>query len=199
MSFESDQQFESNWWGNCQNTLGEELKQLSYAKRMGLRFSHNGKSPYNIDGQGKKILDIGGGPVSLLLKYENVKGLVIDPCTYPDWIGERYNEANIGYITSTGEDFDVVNCGIYDEALIYNVLQHVKNPQQIIQNARKIAKVIRIFEWIENGVSEGHPNNLRASELDEWLGGTGKIEQIDENTARGLCYSGIFKGDRYDE
>jgi hypothetical protein len=30
--------------------------------------------------------------------------------------------------------------------------------------------------------------------LNAWLGGIGKVEDINENTARGLCYYGIFVG-----
>jgi len=65
------QEWEFGWWGNCVNTYGEETKQLLYAARMGLTAFHDGKSPFNFDLGGASVLDIGGGPSSLLLKCTN--------------------------------------------------------------------------------------------------------------------------------
>jgi hypothetical protein len=164
---------------------------------MGISFFHNGKSPYFIDAQNKRIIDIGGGPVSLLLKCDNLGvGTIVDPCEYPSWISDRYRAANLIYLKHNAEDF--ISAEPYDEAWIYNCLQHVINPEEIIQNAKKMAKIIRIFEWIHNGVSEGHPHDLTEQALDKWLGGHGKTEWIDENTAKGHCYYGIFKGNNYE-
>jgi len=188
--------WESSWWGNCANTLGEELKQLQYAKGMGLKFHHNGKSPYFIDMQGKSVLDIGGGPCSLLLKCENLGyNLVLDPCEYPQWVYNRYTCANINYIKMSGEEF--VSTDNFDECLIYNVLQHTDNPELILSNAKKVSKIIRIFEWVDNGVSEGHPQDLKEELLNKWLGGIGKVEYINTNECKGKCYFGVFKGDLY--
>lgn len=190
--------WEAGWWGNCCNTFGEEYKQLAYAKRMGLKTFHNGKSPFNFDMQGKSVIDIGGGPCSLLLKCVNVKGLVIDPCEYPEWIKKRYEVAKIAYFKIKGEELsDFPNTAV-DEAWIYNCLQHTEDPNRIIQNVRTVAKVVRLFEWIDTGVADGHLHNLTESWLNEMLGGTGKTEHINENTAVGKCYYGIFKGDRYE-
>jgi len=185
-------QWEREWWGGCFNTLGEEMKQLTYAKKMGFQFFHDGKSPYNIDMEGKSVLDIGGGPVSLLLKCVNVRGTVIDPCEYPDWVMRRYEAAGIRYITARGEDVEFSH--LFDCALIYNTLQHTDDPELIIRNAKKSAQVIRIFEWIDIPPCAGHPHMLTEEKLNEWLGGDGKVEWIDENTATGKCYYGVFRG-----
>jgi len=194
MEWKKEQLFEKNWWGNCCNTYGEEEKQLVYAQKMGLKLFHNNKSPYNFDMQGKVILDIGGGPCSLLLKCENVSGLVVDPCDYPKWVDIRYKTAGITFEKLRGEDIDKKFAGKFDEIWIYNVLQHVDNPKKIIDNARDLGIIIRIFEWIENGISEGHPHNLTEKDLNNWLKGEGKVEQLDYPTLKGLCYYGIFKG-----
>ena len=69
---------ESEWWGNCQNTYFEEEKQLKYARKMGLDRTPNSQTPYVFD-INKTVLDIGGGPTSILLKCVNVQGTVIDP------------------------------------------------------------------------------------------------------------------------
>ena len=59
-----DYKFESDYWGNCVNTIDEDLKQFLYANAMGISKSMN----LNITVGGKKILDIGGGPTSIIIK-----------------------------------------------------------------------------------------------------------------------------------
>src|SRR6266704_2122476 len=134
MAWENDQEFERNWWANCQNTFTEETKQLTYAYKMGLTaYSNRGKWPC-YDLAGKSVLDIGGGPVSMLLKCEN-RGpcLVADPCRYPAWTVDRYRTSGIDFRQIKGEE--LLEAG-WDEVWIYNVLQHTEDPALIIKNAR---------------------------------------------------------------
>jgi len=188
------QKWESGWWGNCINTYGEEEKQLLYADRMGLVKVHNHISPYNFDMRDRRILDIGGGPASLLLKCVNVKGFVVDPILQyvPNWVKLRYSEAGIGFVEGPGEN------GLewetrFDEVWLYNVLQHTEDPEAIIVNARASGDVIRIFEWIDTPVNIGHIHTLTEEKLNEWLGGYGKVEQLDGyQGCYGKCFYGIF-------
>jgi len=193
-SWRDTTEWERKWWGSCANTLGEEWKQLAYAKRMGLVRFHDGKSPFNFDLGGRSVLDIGGGPCSILLKCVNVQGEVADPCQYPAWVEQRYASAGIRSSGFKGEDLGT-RAGAFDEVWIYNVLQHVEDPGKIIANARRLGKIIRLFEWIDTGIAPGHPHNLTEAWLNEQLGGEGKVEESDEHTAVGRCYYGIFKGD----
>jgi 2-polyprenyl-3-methyl-5-hydroxy-6-metoxy-1,4-benzoquinol methylase len=197
-NWDEDQQWEADWWGNCANTMAEEVKQISYAHRMGLlNEPRDGKWPV-YDLAGKSVIDIGGGPVSMLLKTVNGGSLVVaDPCPYPDWVNERYTIHNIAYEVIAGEnlvdesefaDFE------FDEAWIYNVLQHVQDPAKILDNARKLAKVVRIFEWVDIPPHTGHPHELKAQKLGEWLGGSGVVEQMNENGCNGRAFYGVFSG-----
>lgn len=192
MSWEDDQKFEKDWWGDCANTFTEETKQLTYAYKMGLTaYSNNGKWPcYNLEN--KSVLDIGGGPVSLLLKCENrpLNCRVVDPCRYPYWVEARYTTARIEYSQLRGED--LLSTPLYDEVWIYNVLQHTQDPELIIQNAKNLAPVLRIFEWIDIPAHEGHPQELKESDLNKWLGGEGNIEWLNENGCYGQAYYGVF-------
>ena len=187
-------EWERQWWAHCANTFGEEFKQLLYARKMGLKTFHDGKSPFNFDLEGKSVVDIGGGPCSLLLKCRNVRGVVVDPCRYPAWVYGRYIEAGIKINSIPAEQLEIQ--GI-DEAWIYNCLQHTQDPKEICRRARQAAKIIRVFEWIDTGTSEGHLHNLTEALLNEWLGGEGKVERVNENTAAGLAYYGIFRGANY--
>jgi len=196
--FTDAQSWEKSWWSNCINTFNEEQKQLIYAKKMGLRFIPDDKTPYIIDMHGKKVLDIGGGPTSLLLKCLNVKGKVIDPIKFPDWVYERYKIAKIRYEIKKAENLDEKE--VYDEIWIYNCLQHTENPAKIVANIKKITKIIRLFEWIDTPPNIGHPNTLTKEKLNSWLGGEGKTELLKgENGCKGHCYYGIFIGEKYEK
>jgi hypothetical protein len=74
---------------------------------------------YSFDVAGARIIDIGGGPTSILLKTINLspRSLVVDPLEYPMWTYERYSEKGIDSLICRGED--IFEEG-YDEAWIYN-------------------------------------------------------------------------------
>lgn len=198
MSWEDDQEFEAKFWGDCLNTFGEETKQLTYAHRMGLQMSNvDGHWPV-YDLQGEAILDVGGGPSSMLLKCVNFRrGTVVDPCRYPTWVKKRYDCGGIDYFVLPGEDigrFDPLKLWSFDEVWIYNVLQHVQDPEKIIRNVAERARLIRVFDWIDIPAHVGHPHELKAAELDRWLGGCGTIEEMNENGCVGRAYFGVFNG-----
>jgi len=172
---------ECNWWGNCTNTADEEAKQDDYAKYMGLdQYRIPGVLGLNLDLQGKSVLDIGGGPVSMLLKCRN-KGycVVLDPCKFPDWVMTRYKDAGINFINRMAEDIgNGWNEKIFDEIWIYNVLQHTCDPEKVLEVAKRYGKTIRIFEWIDTVSNEGHPHIQTKDWLDRQLGVWGKTVQL---------------------
>jgi len=197
-SWDDDQEWERNWWGDCTHTYAEEMKHVEYSKMMGLEIIV-GRGQWPVwDLQGKRVLDIGGGPVSMLLKAYN-RGMcaVADPCKYPQWVHDRYKIADIGYQQVAGED--LITAGFmpaFDEAWIYNVLQHTQDPELIIANAYKLAPVIRIFEWIDIPPHQGHPHELKKVLLDYWLGGDGHTQWYDNSMNDGMMghgYGGRFE------
>lgn len=191
MPWTEHQEWERAWHGNCVNTFSEEAKQITYAHRMGLVNVPDNKRWPVYDLGGKSVIDIGGGPSSLLLKTINVKRpTVIDPCVYPDWVGQRYECARIDYVVRAAEDLALAS---FDEAWIYNVLQHTNDPQKIVQNARSAARLVRMFEWVDTPPTPGHPHMLTSSQLNGWLDGEGKVELMNgENSCYGPAFYGVF-------
>lgn len=187
-------EWEREWHGNCVNSYQEETKQIQYAIRMGLRpISYNGRYPV-FDLQKKSVLDIGGGPYSLLLKCHNFsKATVIDPLKVPDWCRERYKAANIMLFTNKAEDVNPEK-QMYDEVWCYNVLQHTEDPEKIINNMRKAGKIIRIHEWLNTPITDGHIHSFSRQWLDKKLGGTGFSFWEDWGAHRQEAYAGIFSG-----
>jgi len=169
------QKWEKEWHGNCVNkVLGEYHQIMVIAPKMGLTTVRTNKNSYTIDMKNKSVLDIGGGSASLLLQCINVRGKVVDPIKFPDWTYARYDCAGIDWEIKKGEDVDETG---YDEVFIYNCLQHVEDPKKIIFNAKKAGKLIRIFEYINIPICAGHIHTLKESELNQWLGGEGKVEE----------------------
>jgi hypothetical protein len=180
---------ESRFWGNCTRSLGEELKQITYMSRMGFPLVRTWRSGFNFDAEGRSIIDIGGGPVSVLLKMENLEsGTVVDPGEYPNWVESRYSEARIGFVPERGEDLESSE-DPFDLALIYNCLQHCDDPAKVIANARVCARELRMFEWVDLPPHEGHPHMLTEAKLNEWAGRPGVVETFTgENECHGRAW-----------
>lgn len=190
-------QFDENaWWGDVANTWHEEQKQFVYAKRMGLQANWNCAHPPTYDLGNKSVIDIGGGPVSLLLKSQSyTRAVVADPGMWPEWVTQRYAAHNVEYWRTDGEDVEGYT---FDEAWIYNTLQHVRDPELVIKRAHELVSPasgnIRIFEWVDLEPYPGHPNRLTQTALDDWLGAPGYVTTLNESGAVGRAYYGVFRG-----
>lgn len=188
------QHSELSFWDTCTQTFVEEQKQFFYATRMKLPFLDYPLS--SIDFQGKSVIDIGSGPTSMLLKSHNYsKAHAVDPLMdkFPSWVRDRYSSVGITPITSGGEDIDTNQS--FDEALVYNCLQHVQDYELIIYKARRVAKTIRIAEWLNVPSDDLHPHILTKEVLDKCLGGKGMVEQVNEPYMfNAQMYYGVFEG-----
>lgn len=199
------QEWERNWHGNCVNSLNEEQKQIIYAEKMGLTLFPTPKTPYSYNLKGKSILDIGSGPYSLLLKCVNFKNsAVVDPLmdSFPYWVIQRYQYIDLETLNIAGEELhkSALNKAgtVFDEVWIYNVLQHTYDPKKIMRNALGLGRVVRVFEWLDTPSNIGHPQTLTEKDLNKWLRGEGKAEEISRSGAVGKCYYGVFKGKHYE-
>lgn len=186
---------EREWWGDCTNTADEEAKQLKYAELMGLdsmRVDGSGWFSAPFDLGGRSVLDIGGGPVSLLLKCRN-RGdcAVLDPIRWPDWVHERYEAAGISYLQCRAESAHLSQ--VYDEVWIYNVLQHVQDPQKVIEVAIAHGRAVRVFEWLGGEPNAMHPNVMTREFLDGALGVEGVVHTVDWERYLPMVYTAVVK------
>ena len=146
--------------------LNEDQKHYVYGSLMGLPLAH-----YSFQLDNIKVMDIGGGPSSMLLKCQGLAGgLVVDPIEYPQWTRDRYSSMNIDVLVDIGEN---IGNAVYDEVWIYNCMQHAVDPEKIISNAKRVAPILRIFEWIDIPAHDGHPHELSEDLLNKWIGGNG--------------------------
>lgn len=192
------QEAEVKFWGQGLKTYGEETKQVEiYAPRMRLTPKYGN---YIFDLEGRSIIDIGCGPTSLLLKCINFsKAYAIDPMPMPDWVKARYEAGNITFLQGMGEDaaarIGTADPGVlpFDEVWIYNVLQHTEDPKKVLDSAKQLGKLIRIFEWVDVPTDQAHPHVLKKEELDSWLGKPGLTEQINEGDNFTNAYYNVIK------
>jgi hypothetical protein len=143
------QKFERNWWTVCTAEHPDEIRKNNIEARFMM-----------VDRglPGKSVIDIGCGPLSLLQRIKVGTGTALDPCHYGD-LEKEYEKNGIRRLFKKGEDLSEAD-GTFDEAWIYNCLQHVLNPTQILENAMKVASMVRIFEWTHLDPYEGHLHKL---------------------------------------
>lgn len=194
---EEAQAEELSFWQTPGAELGEQLKQLTYAKYLGLDFQHDGSSPYVIDKAGLNVLDVGGGPVSLLLKTIAKEKVVVDPCNFDKWVTDRYMANNVRYNKSEAESIKYTE--VFDEVWLYNVLQHTSDPEKIFDNIYKALKrggTFRFLDWVDTPTNTAHPISLTAEQVVACLQKHYKEPvtkmNINENNAVGTIVYGTF-------
>lgn len=174
------QTYERDWWGDCVNTFTEESKQQMYAQHMGLvdiPCPETHRTP-RYDLGGRSVLDLGGGPVSLLLKcIHRGAAAIVDPCPYPAWTRARYASVGITVFEEPAETFRTPER--FDEVWVYNVLQHVDDPEAVIATAKAHGNLLRIFDWLNVPATLGHPHVLTREHLDRWIGTPGVVVEIE--------------------
>jgi hypothetical protein len=186
------QKAEAEWWGDCRTTLVEDMKQIEFAPLMDL----HPNQWMQIDLEGRNVVDLGGGPSSLLLKCQNLgpNCAVVDPCEYPYWTRIRYSEVGISLLKMPVEELPD-DAGGYDEAWCYNVLQHVINPEEFIRVALRLAPVLRLMEWCYQPIDRWHPHSIRPTLLEQWLDQPGKVTELQTFLGHsGMAFHGVFRG-----
>lgn len=167
--WEQASKYERGWWGDCRGSHvdNEVVKQREYARHMAIPLD---------DMLMRSVLDLGGGPCSIMLQCRNVgpDSLVVDPCCYPGWTTERYNSALIRVAQIKAERF--VTGTFYNEKWMYNVLQHVESPVDVLKSLLRVpAYTMRIFEWINIPIYEGHLHVITPELLEDTLRVKGRI------------------------
>ena len=147
---------------------------------------------YEYDFKDKVIVQVGAGPRgSILSTNGNFKrGVVIEPLIdrWPADIREDYEKVGIEIIDEPYENLDI-ELDI-DETWFFNVVQHVFDPKEQLELAKKTSKVIRVFEPIGTGTDTAHPHYITKETFTDVLGDFGQIFE-------GGTESGFFSCDCY--
>jgi SAM-dependent methyltransferase len=123
--------------------------------------------PADLNLGSKTILDVGCGPVSLLLRAKHGGGLGVDPLLLSEETKAKYAAANVTLYHGKAEDFNPERR--YDEGWIYNCLQHVEDPNKVMAMLLRSVDSVRVFEWIDMPIYEGHLHTLTVEQFERWL------------------------------
>ena len=151
---------------------------------------------YETDFRDKVVVQVGAGPRgSILSTNGNFKrGVVIEPLIdrWPADIREDYEKIGIEIVSDPYENLDI-ELDI-DETWFFNVVQHVFDPKEQLELAKKTSKVIRVFEPIGVGTDVAHPHYITKETFTDVLGDFGKI--FEGGTEAGFfscdCYYGTW-------
>lgn len=144
----------------------------------------------------KVIVEVGAGPRgSILLTEGNFKrGIVVEPLIdrWPAEIRQDYEAIGVEIISAPYEDLEIDEP--VDETWFFNVVQHVLDPKEQLELAKKTSKVIRVFESIGWPTDTAHPHFITEETFTGVLGNFGKIfEGGSEPGFHGAdCYYGTW-------
>lgn len=151
-------------------------------------FKYLGIDP-NLDG--KSIIEIGPGRISSLLFCTNYsKSYVLEPTDY-EGIDHLYQNPDLVIVKERAEVFEYPQV---DEVWMFNLLQHVQSPDQIIENSKRAAKTIRFFEPIDLPTNNEHPFTFSRADFVEYFGDCVKdYVSIGEPNFHGArCVYGVY-------
>jgi ubiquinone/menaquinone biosynthesis C-methylase UbiE len=185
----------------------ETLKhQDIYMQALGITQDYYYEPDRSLNMSGLNVLDVGGGPASILLRTNNNlpnrphdglnKGVVIDPVMITDHQKMRYDFHDIEFIEDQAENIDKYYSekGFFDECFIYNCLQHVVDPLKILDKITAVSKRIRIAEPLNVPTDHMHLHMFTENYFDEYFSQDRFTCHDKTITAIGSCnhYVGLF-------
>ena len=140
----------------------------------------------------KSIIEIGPAKWSALLYCNNYnQSYVVEPIKY-DNIEKYYDNKNISFIYDCYE-----NCisPKVDEIWLFNLMQHVKDPDLLIKKAKLNCDTIRFFEPIDLPTDIAHPFTFSLNDYIRYFGDCVKVyNSIGEpNFHQATCVYGVYK------
>ena len=140
----------------------------------------------------KLIAEIGPADFPALAFCDNIGySYIVEPL--PSDILKTFG---IGIVQKKAEELSFGQC---DEVWLFNVLQHVEDPDKIVENA-KMAKKVIFFEPINYGVDTCHLHNLTMEMFKDWFGDVNYYHKNDKATAFHTweCAYGVWKNPFYE-
>ena len=173
----------------------QDLRPEAYSTATGVIEKYLGIN-YGNDFTDKVIVQVGAGPRGSILSTKGnfKRGVVIEPLIdrWPADIREDYEKVGIEIIDEPYENLDI-ELDI-DETWFFNVVQHVMDPKEQLELAKKTSKVIRVFEPIGTGTDVAHPHYITKETFTDVLGDFGQI--FEGGTEDGFfscdCYYGTW-------
>lgn len=169
----------------------KDVALVKYSESYSQYFKWLGIDP---DLKGKSIIEIGPADVPALYFCENYsQSCIIEPMP-STLLYELVFDLPICLSMVVAEDNDINNC---DEVWLFNVLQHVLDPDKVVDNCKKWAKTIRYFEPVDQPISDCHPHAPTQDDFKRWFGDAAKLYQGNPNAVNfhtAKCMYGVWAG-----
>lgn len=149
-----------------------ERKQHTFSYKEGFFYYKNSYDNYfdflgiNYDQSGKTIIEIGCADFPALEHCTFKKGYVVEPM--PSEILEKI--AKYKNLTIINKPVEEIVLPKSDEVWLFNVMQHIIDPDLFILNCKNSANVIRFFEPINYGTCVYHPHDYTLEDFIGWFG-----------------------------
>ena len=151
---------------------------------------------YETDFKDKVIVEGGAGPRGSILNTKGnfKRGIVVEPLIdrWPPEIRKDYEDIGVEIIDAPYEDLDIDEQ--VDETWFFNVVQHVLDPTEQLELAKKTSKVVRVFEGLCQTTDQAHPWTVSEELFTNVFGDFGKI--FKGGTVEGFhsadCYYGTW-------
>jgi hypothetical protein len=115
--------------------------------------------------EGKTIIEVGCAHIPALMFCTDYKGIIIEPLPSDILLGIT-QDMPVEVIREPAEYVDITG----DEVWLFNVLQHVIDPDELIANMKRCADVIRYFEPVNMETSTHHPHGFTMDDFTRWFG-----------------------------
>jgi len=122
----------------------------------------------DVNQKGKSIAEVGCGPYPSVLYCSYSLAVLYEPLGYDALRVAAVDKEGVVWFQQAFED--VIRPPHTDELWLFNCLQHVRDPEKVVEKAKETSRVIRFFEPIDFGTSEPHPHTFSIDDFTRWFG-----------------------------
>lgn len=130
------------------------------------------------DQHSKIILEIGPADFPALAYCSNYQGIIIEPMM-SDHLVQFCGLNEIELITTPAEE---TNLPDVDEVWLFNLLQHVIDPDLLIAKCKAASDVVRFFEPVDYPTCVYHPHTFSQDDFARWFDGC--VQRYTDRLAR---------------
>jgi hypothetical protein len=181
-------------WQDAQKA---ERKMHTFQEAEGIEHYHSTYRHYfrfvqlGFDLGGLSVIEIGPADFPALRHCKNYSGIIIEPM--PSEILKKFcDSAGVQLITEPLEE--IADLPEVTEIWLFNVMQHIIDPDKFVQKCKEVAKRIRFFEPINYPVSEYHPHTYTEEDFKGWFGDC--VQAYKGGSVQGFheadCVYGVF-------
>lgn len=116
---------------------------------------------------GKTIIEVGSGPFPASGFCNSSTRILFEPIWFAE-LEEATKNPDTKWYRQALEDVEVLPNA--DEAFLFNCLQHVRDPEVVVERCKQMAPVVRFFEPVDYPTCVYHPHTFTQDDFVRWFG-----------------------------